>query len=163
MTTTFDISLLVLRICVCTYCCLSVPARRKVDQILLAAWWWLHLQTCTDPACLVMPWLKACFCHLLVRQNKRLMSNTNSGLRYPLEEASKTAFSGLVQHWVHYRLFCLIAHQIVMAKHGGSCVHFPGISTCGRTSRETVSHPQCPPLPTQAVQNIFTHLRYCDK
>ena len=37
---------------------------------------------------------------------------------------------------------------IVMAKHGGSCVHFAGISTCGRTSRETVSHPQCPPLPT---------------
>ena len=36
-----------------------------------------------------------------------------------------------------------------MAKHGGSCVHFSGISTCGRTSRrETVSHPQCPPLPT---------------
>ena len=25
---------------------------------------------------------------------------------------------------------------------------FSGISTCGRTSRETVSHPQCPPLPT---------------
>ena len=42
----------------------------------------------------------------------------------------------------------LIAHQIVMAKHGGSCVHFSGISTCGRTSRETVAHPQCPPLPT---------------
>ena len=42
----------------------------------------------------------------------------------------------------------LIAHQIVMAKHGGSCVHFSGISTCGRTSRETVSHPQCPPLTT---------------
>ena len=37
---------------------------------------------------------------------------------------------------------------IVMAKHWGSCVHFSGISTCGRTSRETVSHPQCPPLPT---------------
>ena len=34
-----------------------------------------------------------------------------------------------------------------MAKHGGSCVHFSGISTRGRTSRETVSHPQCPPLP----------------
>ena len=42
----------------------------------------------------------------------------------------------------------LIAHQIVMAKHGGSCVHFSGISTCGRTSRETVSHPQRQPLPT---------------
>ena len=35
-----------------------------------------------------------------------------------------------------------------MAKHGGPCVHFSGISTCGRTSRETVSHPQHPPLPT---------------
>ena len=32
-----------------------------------------------------------------------------------------------------------------MAKHGGSRVHFSGISTCGRTSRETVSRPQCPP------------------
>ena len=31
---------------------------------------------------------------------------------------------------------------IIMAKHGCSCVHFSGISTCGRTSRETVSHPQ---------------------
>ena len=37
---------------------------------------------------------------------------------------------------------------VVMAKHGCSCVHFfSGISTCGRTSRETVSHPQSPPLP----------------
>ena len=41
-------------------------------------------------------------------------------------------------------------------------VHFSGISTCGRTSRETVSHPQCPSLPNY-VQNIYTHLRYCDK
>ena len=37
--------------------------------------------------------------------------------------------------------------SIVMAKHGGSCVHFSGISTCGTTSRQTVSHPQRPPLP----------------
>ena len=37
---------------------------------------------------------------------------------------------------------------IVMAIHWGSCVHFSGISTCGRTSRETVSHPQRQPLPT---------------
>ena len=37
---------------------------------------------------------------------------------------------------------------LVMAKHGGPCVHFSWISTCGRTSRETVSHPQRPPLPT---------------
>ena len=37
---------------------------------------------------------------------------------------------------------------IVMAKHGGSCVHFSGIPTCERTSRDTVSHPQRPPLPT---------------
>ena len=37
---------------------------------------------------------------------------------------------------------------IVMANHGGSCVHFSWISTCGRTSRETVSHPERPPLPT---------------
>ena len=50
--------------------------------------------------------------------------------------------------WNSFWCAILIAHQIVMAKHGGSCVHFSGISTCGRTSRETVSHPQCPPLPT---------------
>ena len=50
----------------------------------------------------------------------------------------------LTIHWCAI----LIAHQIVMAKHGGSCVHFSEISTCRRTSRETVSHPQCPPLPT---------------
>ena len=37
---------------------------------------------------------------------------------------------------------------IVMAKHRGSRVHFTGISTCGRTSPETVSHPQRQPLPT---------------
>ena len=37
---------------------------------------------------------------------------------------------------------------IVMAKHEGSFVHFSGISTCGRTSRETASHPQRPPLTT---------------
>ena len=49
---------------------------------------------------------------------------------------------------VVYWCAILIAHQIVMAKHGGSCVHFSGISTCGRTSRETVSHPQRQPLPT---------------
>ena len=42
---------------------------------------------------------------------------------------------------------------VVMAKHGGSSVHFSGISTCGRTSRETVSHPQRPPLPT--LHKIF--------
>ena len=58
----------------------------------------------------------------------------------------------------------LIAHQIVMAKHGGSCVHFSGISTCGRTSPETVSHPQRQPLPTAykislPVQVIVTNKR----
>ena len=53
-----------------------------------------------------------------------------------------------IQIFKYYWCAILIAHQIVMAKHGGSCVHFSGISTCGRTSRETVSHPQCPPLPT---------------
>ena len=37
---------------------------------------------------------------------------------------------------------------IVMAEHGVSCVHFSGISICGRISRQTVSHPQRPPLLT---------------
>ena len=48
-----------------------------------------------------------------------------------------------------YLLVCdLNRTPIVMAKHGGACVHFSGISTCGRTSPETVSHPQRQPLPT---------------
>ena len=51
---------------------------------------------------------------------------------------------GVVAFWCAI----LIAHQIVVAKHWGSCVHFSGISTCGRTSRETVSHSQRQPLPT---------------
>ena len=46
-------------------------------------------------------------------------------------------------------LVCDLNHTpAVMAKRGSSCVHFAGIATCGRTSWETVSHPQCPPLPT---------------
>ena len=53
---------------------------------------------------------------------------------------------------------------IVMAQHGGSCVHFSGISTCGRTSRETVSHPQRQILPTPyrislSVDVILTNKR----
>ena len=62
------------------------------------------------------------------------------------------AFTGDSPHKDQWRgaYWCaiLIAHQIVMAKHGGSCVHFSGISTCGRTSRETVSHSQRQPFPT---------------
>ena len=58
--------------------------------------------------------------------------------------------------WQKYRYFyfcqflvCdLNRTPIVTAKHGGPCVHFSGISTCRRTSRETVSHPQHAPLPT---------------
>ena len=61
---------------------------------------------------------------------------------------SQGAMTWLVNDGVSYWCAILIAHQIVMAKHGGSCVHFSGISTCGRTSRETVSHSQRQPLPT---------------
>ena len=50
----------------------------------------------------------------------------------------------------------LIAHQIVMAKHGGSCVHFSGITTCGRTC-ERLFHIHS--VHCYHVQNIFTHLR----
>ena len=63
---------------------------------------------------------------------------TEVNLVFPLQHG------WLITHWCAI----LIAHQIVMAKHGGSCVHFSGISTCGRTSPETVSHPQRQPLPT---------------
>ena len=47
--------------------------------------------------------------------------------------------------WDIWCAILIIAHQLLDT---GSCVHFSGISTCGRTSHETVSHPQCPPLPT---------------
>ena len=47
---------------------------------------------------------------------------------------------------------------IVMAKHGGPCVHFSGISTCGRTSRETVSHPQHAPLPILCKISLPVHV-----
>ena len=46
-------------------------------------------------------------------------------------------------------LVCDLNHTpVVMAKRGGACVHFSGISTGGRTSRETASHPPRPPLLT---------------
>ena len=57
----------------------------------------------------------------------------------------------------------LIAHQIVMAKHGGSCVHFSGISTCGKTSPETVSHPQRQPLPTAYKISLPVHVIVTNK
>ena len=50
-----------------------------------------------------------------------------------------------------------------MAKHGGSCVHFSGISTCGRTSPETVSHPQRQPLPTAYKISLPVHVIVTNK
>ena len=47
-----------------------------------------------------------------------------------------------------YMLSDLNRTPVVMAKHGGSCVHFSWISTCGRTLRDTVLHPQRQWLPT---------------
>ena len=48
-------------------------------------------------------------------------------------------------NWKQFLLQLLVCDlnrtPIIMAKHGGSCVNFSGISTCGRTSRQTVSHP----------------------
>ena len=52
---------------------------------------------------------------------------------------------------------------IVMAKHGGSCVHFSGISTCGRTSPETVSHPQRQPLPTPSKISLSVYVIVTNK
>ena len=57
----------------------------------------------------------------------------------------------------------LIAHQIVMAKHGGSCVHFSRLSTCGRTSRETVSHSQRQPLPTPHKKALPVYVTVTNK
>ena len=37
---------------------------------------------------------------------------------------------------------------VAMANPGCSCVHFSGISTCRKTSRETDLHSQHPPIPT---------------
>ena len=52
---------------------------------------------------------------------------------------------------------------IVMAKHGGPCVHFSGISTCGRTSPETVSHPQRQPLPTPCKISLAVYVIVTNK
>ena len=88
------------------------------------------------------------------KQFWRLPGNTRSraAYRYTIRSSFVTTrYRSRVSKWhTPNDIWCaiLIAHQIVMAKHGGSCVHFSEISTCGRTSRETVSHPQCPPLPT---------------
>ena len=50
-----------------------------------------------------------------------------------------------------------------MAKHGGSCVHFSGISTCGRTSRETVPHPQRQPLLTPYKIALLVYVTVTNK
>ena len=52
---------------------------------------------------------------------------------------------------------------VVMAKHGCSCVHFSGISTCGRTSRGTVSHPRRPPLPTLYKISLLVYVIVTNK
>ena len=63
--------------------------------------------------------------------------------------------------WWWWLLVCdLNRTPVVMAKHGGPCVHFSGISTCGRTSRETFTSTAS--IVTNSVQNIFTRLRYGD-
>ena len=59
--------------------------------------------------------------------------------------------------WWDYVMRCdwcaiLIAHQIVMAKHGGSCVHFSGISTCGNLARDCFTSTAS--TVTNSVQNI---------
>ena len=62
---------------------------------------------------------------------------------------SQQSRDALLTLLLYYYVWCdLNRTPIVIAKHGGSCVHFSGISTCGRTSPETVSHPQRHPLPT---------------
>ena len=45
-----------------------------------------------------------------------------------------------------YRLFPALV--CMLWQNMEACVHFSGISTCGRTLGETVSHPQHAPLPT---------------
>ena len=77
----------------------------------------------------------------------------------PLNAGICTAHSMNLSCWCAI----LIAHQIVMAKHGGSCVHFSGISTCGRTSPETVSHPQRQPLPTAYKISLPVHVIVTNK
>ena len=79
-----------------------------------------------------------------------LSSKTNALLTHTLASFWRKQSCNVLS-WVTLKSYwcaILIAHQIVMAKHGSSCVHFSGISTCGRTSRETVSHSQRQPLPT---------------
>ena len=84
---------------------------------------------------------------LLIESDEWLPVSWSSTLGLP-SQFSKLIFFTQSSRKFNYWCAILIAHQIVMAKHGGSCVHFSGISTCGRTSRETVSHSQRQPLPT---------------
>ena len=88
------------------------------------------------------------FSHCTVIYQSYISNYTDMGLINKVSFSSPLCLMCVIQRLLPYWCAILIAHQIVMAKHGGSCVHFSGISTCGRTSRETVSHPQCPPLPT---------------
>ena len=159
------------------------PVTRKMfpfDDVIMTVWladpttdWVVHHSSC--PGYFRQPqWLslglpeisrvtwQVCIRRLVVYIYDMAVSHgtetSKSSVTRSFRLVARLLLSLLQCHWCAI----LIAHQIVMAKHGGSCVHFSGISTCGRTSRETVSHPQCPPLPN-SVQNIYTHLRYCDK
>ena len=64
---------------------------------------------------------------------------------------------------IHSLVCDLNRTQVVMAIRGGSCVHFSGISTCGRTPRETVSYPQRPPLPTLYKISLPVYVIVTDK
>ena len=95
----------------------------------------------------------------------RHIESTILGLSYSWNTATSATSYNYIDYWsqtnavqllnvvpstCHWYCWCaiLIAHQILWQNMEAPVSIFSGISTCGRTSRESVSHPQRPPLPT---------------
>ena len=68
--------------------------------------------------------------------------------------------TGIVVFFLFMSLFVCDLNRtpVVIAKYGCSCVHISGISTCRKSSRETVSHPQRPPLQTLYKISVPVHV-----
>ena len=114
----------------------------------------------------------------LSRPHGRPGVRSGKGSQYLSPGIIEKSFGSSERGWkprkTHYRLLVNFAHTdslvcdlnrtpIVMAKHGGSCGHFSGISTCGRTSPETVSHPQRQSLQTPCKISLAVYVIVTNK
>ena len=88
------------------------------------------------------------FNHLSSKKNNRLFCIKQIPRALLSLKRSQISSIRNIEILIRYNQAYWCAMLIVLAKHGGSCVHFSGISTCRRTSPESFSHPQCQPLPT---------------